>query len=179
VFQAVKRAKSESAAVDPARVCSLASAVLCGLCDTAATGRWQQQHLEAARLLVSCVPAGAFSGVVPYCCKLVTLLAPHHAAAGSSLAAAAAASVAQVCEEESLSQLLATVKACVAAAVDGEFGCIVCFSNLTAAQAAICLVFCNRGLLCKKRIPVLLLHLQQRWLAGDVASLSLSLLETR
>jgi hypothetical protein len=40
VPQAVKRAKADSAPVDPDRVSNLASAVICGLRDTAATGRW-------------------------------------------------------------------------------------------------------------------------------------------
>ena len=57
VPQAVKQANAVSAPVDPDRVSNLASAVICGFCDTAATGRWLQQHLDAALLLVSCVPA--------------------------------------------------------------------------------------------------------------------------
>ena len=75
VPQAVKQANAVSAPVDPDRVSNLASAVICGFCDTAATGRWLQQHLDAALLLVSCVPASTLASVSPYCCKLVTLLA--------------------------------------------------------------------------------------------------------
>jgi len=118
-FQAVKRAKADSAPVDPGRVCNLAAAVICGLCDTAATGRWQQQHLDAALLLVSCIPASSYATAAPYCCKLVTLLAPQHAAAGSSVAAAAA-SLALAAADEGVTQLFQATRACVAAAADGE-----------------------------------------------------------
>jgi hypothetical protein len=143
-LQAVKRAKADAAAVDPGRVCNLACAVLCGLCDAAATGRWLQQHLDAALLLLSCVPAASFATAAPYvthlpsvcfchilhryCCKLATLLAPRHSAAGSSVAAAAAA-LAEKGAEEQLPKLLQTARCCLAAAADGKRAIPVDFSG--------------------------------------------------
>jgi hypothetical protein len=97
----------------------LASAVICGLCDAAATGRWLQTHLDAAVLLLSCVPATSFATAAPYCCKLVTLLAHQHAAAASAIAAAAMP-LALGGAQELVSQLMQAAKACVAAASEGE-----------------------------------------------------------
>ena len=159
--QAVKRAKADSAPVDPGRVCNLAAAVICGLCDTAATGRWQQQHLDAAQLLISCVPASSFASVSPYCCKLVTLLAPQHAAAGSTLACAAVA-LALCSADECVGQLMQATRSCVAAASEGKlcrlpsFFMILTFGNV---QEETFWLPCIRGSRCTPRTPALLRHL--------------------
>jgi hypothetical protein len=139
VPQAVKRAKAVSAPVDPDRVSNLASAVICGLCDTAATGRWLQQHLDATLVLVSCVPASTFASVYPYCCKLVTLLAPQHSSAGSFLAASGASLALQGAAEDSVSQLVQSARACIAAASDGKRALLVPpLLSTRIVQAVIC-----------------------------------------
>jgi hypothetical protein len=180
VPQAVKRAKADSAPVDPDRVSNLASAVICGLCDTAATGRWLQQHLDAALLLVSCVPASTFASVSPYCCKLVTLLAPQHSSAGSRLAASAASLALQGAAEDSVSQLMQSARACIAAASDGKPALRVPpLLSTRIVQAAICWLRCNRGLLSMPRTPALSLHLQRQLPAGVAVLLWLNSRESR
>ena len=181
----MKRAKADSAPVDPDRVCNLAAAVLCGLCDAAATGRWLQQHLDAALLLVSCVPASSFATAAPYCCKLVTLLAPLHAAAGSSIAAAALP-LAQSGAEEFVPHMLQCARCCIAAASDGKrpFPCpavlFVFNPSLGALQVvATWFLLCNRGSPCMHQTFPPSSRLLQQLPVGAAACPSLKLPENR